>query len=165
MSEPEPIVPQQDESSPEPNFPPIISGKGGEDLNEVCIVVENSLGPSSVNNKLPIDVFPPAFWFKRGSREDLLARESIPIIGIDDDDVFSDDKENIESKDNKKLVDWATNVYVPACKDLLYHCSQEPVSSVKVQTYLRLLGNTITFFCNEHQSPVHGISPSRSMTG
>lgn len=90
---------------------------------------------------------------------------SLPSVGIDgvkgeedDDDVF---KHEIE--EDKKLVDWVMNVFVPACKSLLEQCSSEPVITSKVQTYLRLLGNTITFFCNEHQSPA--VSPSRSMAG
>lgn len=87
---------------------------------------------------------------------------SVPVIDIDDDDdVFSREKQ--ESEEDKKLVDWVMNVFVPACKNLLEQCSEEPVITSKVQTYLRLLSNTITFFCNERQSPV--VSPSRSVTG
>lgn len=98
-------------------------------------------------------------------------RSTIPSIdiisnnhnAIDDDDVFATNKTN-EHKEDKKLVDWVTNVFVPACKNLLEQCSVEPVVITKVQTYLRLLNNTIMFFCNEHQqSPV--VSPSRSMSG
>lgn len=82
------------------------------------------------------------------------------------DDVFELEKEKdqFEEEEKKKLQDWAKNVYVPACRSLLEHCSIDTVSTKQVQTYLRLLANTITFFCNEHQSQqeIRRISPSRS---
>ena len=83
-----------------------------------------------------------------------------------EEDIFKSGKEKdkFDEEEKRKLQDWAKNVYVPACRSLLEHCSIDMVSTKQVQTYLRLLANTITFFCNEHQSQqeLWRVSPSRS---
>ena len=110
---------------------------------------------------------------KKGNRDSIFASPfasrkkpdvplvDVPVITTDatvNDDVFKTEEE----EDYKKLVDWATSVFIPACKSLLDQCSAETVINSKVQTYLRLLSNTIVFFCNEHSGIV---SPSRSTSG
>lgn len=122
---------------------------------------------------------PPASWLKRSSNEKVnlaiaspLSSRKVPhhTATLPMIDVSHDEQENGEDDvfidkvpEDTKLVDWVTNVFIPACKNLLDQCSEYPVVITKVQTYLRLLNNTIMFFCNEHQSPV--VSPSRSMSG
>lgn len=81
-----------------------------------------------------------------------------------EDDVFTEvvDIRTEEEVEDKKLVDWATNVFIPACKSLLDQCCEEKVINSKIQMYLRLLSNTIVFFCNEHANIA---SNSRSISG
>ena len=86
------------------------------------------------------------------------------------DDVFQDVEIDMGSEVDSKLVDWAFNVFVPACCTLLRRCaemkaekdkessSDAPTSpgSIKtlsdcIQSDLRSLSNTINYFCTEQQ--------------
>lgn len=68
-----------------------------------------------------------------------------------DDDVFQDGELDICTHADGKLVDWAFNVFVPACRTMLFHCAEETVDAKQIQLDLRNLSNLIGFFCNEHQ--------------
>jgi hypothetical protein len=89
----------------------------------------------------------------------LSSRRTHQAVGAikEEEEVFTESKQ--ESEEEKRLIDWSTNVFVPTCISLLEQCSKGDMN--KVQTYLRLLSNSITFFCNEHQS-ITSFSPSRS---
>ena len=84
-----------------------------------------------------------------------------------EDDVFQCDDEGDKNRSEKKLVDWALNVYVPACRTLLQRCGAKKVDAKKVLSDLRNLSNTVNFFCTEHQKlneirSTHSMSPSHS---
>lgn len=84
------------------------------------------------------------------------------------DDVFQDVEIDMGSEVDSKLIDWAFNVFVPACCTLLSRCaetnalaesdnhrsmSQEealPLSDY-IKSDLRSLSNTINYFCSEQQ--------------
>ena len=95
----------------------------------------------------------------------------VPVnMGCDDvDSVFQDERARAKSEEEieRKLVDWAINVYVPSCKTLLQHCATKKVVPRNVQADLQHLSNTVTFFCNEHQersgSNRRSLSPSKSI--
>ena len=82
------------------------------------------------------------------------------------DDVFHDVDIDMGSEVDSKLIDWAFNVFVPACCTLLSRCaemeaqkdrdhdvSKEGMASLSdcIQTDLRSLSNTINYFCTEQQ--------------
>ena len=86
------------------------------------------------------------------------------------DDVFQDVEIDMGSEVDSKLVDWAFNVFVPACCTLLSRCAEmktekdkESSSEVSaspgaietlsdcIQSDLRSLSNTINYFCTEQQ--------------
>ena len=73
----------------------------------------------------------------------------------DDDDVFqSDFCSDVCFEADTKLVDWSYNVFVPACRTLLFHCrdgDSSELSSSQILADLRSLSNTISFFCSEQQ--------------
>ncbi len=69
----------------------------------------------------------------------------------DDDDVFQDGGLDACSHADRKLVDWAFNVFVPACRTMLFHCAEDTVDAQQIQLDLRNLSNLIGFFFNEHQ--------------
>ncbi|XP_019849732.1 PREDICTED: uncharacterized protein LOC100632362 isoform X1 [Amphimedon queenslandica] len=162
-----------EKESPQPHTPPIvatvptISKPSSDEEGPIMYVSQPNQWPiNSSNEKVN-----PALASPLTSRR-IPNRSTIPAIDIignnhdtinDDDDVFATNK-TTEHQEDKKLVDWVTNVFVPACKNLLDQCSEKPVIITKVQTYLRLLNNTIMFFCNEHQQS-SVVSPSRSMSG
>jgi hypothetical protein len=89
-----------------------------------------------------------------------------------DDDVFEFGGIDICNDADSKLVDWSYNVFIPACKTLLYHCSDgggSELSSEQILADLRSLSNTINYFCSEQQRlsgqlkfNVRGISSSLS---
>ena len=74
-----------------------------------------------------------------------------------DDDVFRPDfcgGLDVCYEADTKLVDWSYNVFVPACRTLLYHCRDggtTELSSSQILVDLRSLSNTISFFCTEQQ--------------
>lgn len=97
----------------------------------------------------------------------------LPSASIDpDDEVFEFGDIDICNEADTKLVDWAYNVFVPACKTLLYHCADgdsSELSSGQIIADLRSLSNTINYFCTEQQRlsgqlrfNVRGISSSLS---
>ena len=84
------------------------------------------------------------------------------------DDVFQDVEIDMGSEVDSKLIDWAFNVFVPACCTLLSRCAEiktqknkESSSGVSagaieslsdcIQSDLRSLSNTINYFCSEQQ--------------
>ena len=178
---PEPLTvnsQQEIEWSPEPDCPPIISS---------CL---NTCSTNTLPRVITLEPSPNGFSHIEESATPMLNLKEPPndIISrrlndvflpsplmrhkpdiIVDDDVFSEKNERRDDKENENLVDWAFNMYVPACKRLLESCNTNPVDFQQIQVYLRLLTNTITFFCNEHQQLQNqhsrGLSPSKSFTG
>ena len=84
------------------------------------------------------------------------------------DDVFQDVEIEMGSEVDSKLIDWAFNVFVPACSVLLHRCaeiksekdreSSDDVSESTIESLsdcilsdLRNLSNTINYFCSEQQ--------------
>ena len=86
------------------------------------------------------------------------------------DDVFQDVEIDMGSEVDSKLIDWAFNVFVPACCTLLSRCAEMKTEKDKqsssdvsaspgaietlsdcIQSDLRSLSNTINFFCTEQQ--------------
>ena len=86
------------------------------------------------------------------------------------DDVFQDVEIDMGSEVDSKLVDWAFNVFVPACCTLLGRCAEMKTEKEKesssdvsafpgaietlsdcIQSDLRSLSNTINYFCSEQQ--------------
>ena len=167
------LLKDSEKESPQPHTPPIVATiptiskpTNDEECPAVCVSQPTPWPKKSGNEKVNAALASPLTSRRIPNRSTI---PSIDIISNDheaieeDDDVFAKSKSS-ELQEDKKLVDWVTNVFIPACKNLLDQCSEEPVIITKVQTYLRLLNNTIMFFCNEHQhSPV--VSPSRSMSG
>lgn len=91
----------------------------------------------------------------------------VPPEEVMEDDVFQCEEKGDKIRAEKKLVDWALNVYVPACRTLLQRCAAKKVDAKKVLADLRNLSNTVNFFCTEHQKQneirsTHGMSPSHS---
>ena len=91
----------------------------------------------------------------------------VPPEEMAEDDVFQCEEKVDKNRTEKKLVDWALNVYVPACRTLLQRCAAKKVDAKKVLSDLRNLANTVNFFCTEHQKQneirsTHGMSPSHS---
>ncbi len=88
-----------------------------------------------------------------------------------DDEVFLGDIDICNEADTK-LVDWSFNVFIPACRTLLYHCAdgdESELASGQVLADLRSLSNTVYYFCTEQQRlsgqlrfNVRGISSSLS---
>ena len=74
-----------------------------------------------------------------------------------EDDVFNDgEAPDTQEEADTKLINWATNDFVPACHQLLLRCSDSKTTSAQVklanvQADLRSLSNVITFFCSEQQ--------------
>ena len=69
-----------------------------------------------------------------------------------DDEVFHDAEIDKCSDADMKLVDWACNVFSPACQTLLQHCAEDyEDKSGQIQYGLRNLSNTINYFCTEQQ--------------
>ena len=74
-----------------------------------------------------------------------------------EDDIFNDgEAPDTQEEADTKLINWATNDFVPACHQLLIQCSDSKtmsaqVKSANVQADLRSLSNAITFFCSEQQ--------------
>ena len=101
------------------------------------------------------------------------ARMILPSATIDpDDEVFEFGDIDICNEADTKLVDWAYNVFVPACKTLLHRCADgdnSELSSGQIIADLRSLSNTINYFCTEQQRlsgqlrfNVRGVSSSLS---
>lgn len=87
------------------------------------------------------------------------------------DDVFQDVEIDMGSEVDSKLIDWAFNVFVPACCTLLGRCAEMKAEKDKesssngvpaspgtietlsdcIQSDLRNLSNTINYFCTEQQ--------------
>ena len=85
------------------------------------------------------------------------------------DDVFQDVEIDMGSEVDSKLIDWAFNVFVPACCTLLSRCAKMEAQkesphhrntlvgatallfSDGIQSDLRNLSNTINYFCSEQQ--------------
>jgi DNA-binding ferritin-like protein len=87
------------------------------------------------------------------------------------DDVFQDVEIDMGSEVDSKLIDWAFNVFVPACCTLLGRCAEMKAEKEKesssdgvpaspgttetlsdcIQSDLRNLSNTINYFCSEQQ--------------
>ena len=90
----------------------------------------------------------------------LEVRKTAPELSVDTfDDVF---QEGVDVHD-EKLVDWAFNVFLPACRTLLCHCAEEEeLRASSIQYDLRNLSNTIDYFCTEQQK-LSGILKSRGM--
>ena len=95
-----------------------------------------------------------------------------PILQTIPDDAYDDVFQDVEIElgSDSKLIDWAFNVFVPACCTLLNRCeemkaerekSSSPTRSESVgataalsdciQSDLRSLSNTINYFCSEQQ--------------
>ena len=79
-----------------------------------------------------------------------------PILVTDpDDEVFREFADIDICKDaDSKLFDWAFNVFVPACRTLLFCCADgedTKESSEQITANLRSLSNSINFFCSEQQ--------------
>jgi len=97
----------------------------------------------------------------------------------EDDEVFqSDFCLDLCYEADTKLVDWSYNVFVPACRTLLFHCRDgdaSELSSSQILADLRSLSNTISFFCSEQQqlsshgtgatSPLSSSSAAVSLAG
>ena len=90
-----------------------------------------------------------------------------------DDDVFREFGDiDICNEADTKLVDWSYNVFIPACRTLLLHCSESynmEETPDQILADLRNLSNTISYFCSEQQRlsgqlrlNVKGISSSLS---
>ena len=93
---------------------------------------------------------------------------SQPIHLDNGEDVFTSDDKSVRGEEAGKLVDWVFNMYVPTCKSLLECCQSSSVDMKRLHQYLKLLSNSVTFFCNEHQQMrllKESVSPSKSFTG
>lgn len=140
-------------------------------ISDSCSTVATSEPFSS--RSLVVDVSP--FMNRRGEvggiHKSLGASAIVVPVNTNREEVhgvFQDERARVKNEEEieRKLVDWAVNVYVPACKSLLQHCAAKKVVPSKVQADLRNLANTVTYFCNEHQERSNfshrGLSPSKS---
>ena len=80
------------------------------------------------------------------SRANIISQ--ISILDTDEDEVFPD-SELVCTDNDEKLIDWAFNVFVPVCRNLLFACGKEVPSSKQVLASLNTVSNTINFFCNK----------------
>lgn len=84
--------------------------------------------------------------------------------GEHDDDVFHEVEIDMCTEADSKLVDWAYNVFVPACRTLLHHCAEEKTELSVIQSHLRNLSNSIGYFCTEQQKMSNLLSLNRGIT-
>ena len=92
----------------------------------------------------------PMFMRKLSDRRSkvLESMGTLPSILVPPEEMAEDDVFQCEEKvdrTEKKLVDWALNVYVPACRTLLQRCAAKKVDAKKV---LSNLANSISFAQN-----------------
>ncbi len=88
--------------------------------------------------------------------ESVVPSSEIGIPSIDpDDEVFREFGDiDLYNEADSKLVDWSFNIFVPACRTLLYHCADHDEtmeSSNQIFADLRSITNTISYFCSEQQ--------------
>ena len=77
-----------------------------------------------------------------------------PLAMENDDEVFQDPDIDTYNEADTKLVDWAYNVFIPACRTLLDHCivgGEIERNLNLIQSDLRNLSNIINYFCSEQQ--------------
>ena len=84
--------------------------------------------------------------------------------GVHDDDVFQEVEIDMCTEADSKLVDWAYNVFVPACRTLLHHCAGKNTELSVIQSHLRNLSNSIGYFCTEQQKISNMLSLNRGIT-
>ena len=155
-----------DEFSPEPEYPPIVSNSNNTNTESTLpryisfeIAMTESLSqPDTLDRTQP----------QQKDGKMVIADLSQPMYLDMPEELFTDNscKSSLEEEEIK-LVDWVFNMYIPTCKRLLECCHGNAVDQKTLQQFLKLLSNSITFFCNEHQQlqKQKEISSSKSFTG
>ena len=163
-----------EEFSPEPEYPPIVSTSSKKDATfpryisiPLGVSESESLSqPDKIDSpKIQLeveDISSESQLHFGGELSQPLDQGSTPVL--------NDIKKGLEEED-QKLVDWVFSMYVPTCKRIIECCQEQPVNLLQLRQYLKLLSNSITFFCNEHQEiqkqreSVSHMSPSKSFSG
>ena len=96
--------------------------------------------------------------------------EAIPSLEQEDDIFIDGETPDVQEQAESKLINWAYNDFVPACHQLLSQCSDSQtrsaqIKSANIQSDLRSLSNTITFFCSEQQQRLSQVFQVRPDTG
>ena len=156
-----------EEFSPEPDHPIIVSNSN-DNLESTLpryitldVTFTESLSQPDIIDCVEIDL-------QKEANDIATVDLSQPIHLDTEEDVFTGDDRSVRGEEAGKLVDWVFSMYVPTCKSLLECCQSSSVDMKRLHQYLKLLSNSITFFCNEHQQMrllKESVSPSKSFTG
>ncbi len=151
-----------DEISPEPEYLPIKSNSTTNTESTLPRYISFEIGiTDSLSQPDTLDYNQPQQKQLKMAANDL----SQPMY-FEPEEQYTETKSGLEEEE-VKLIDWVFNMYVPTCKQLLEYCQGHSVNLIKLQQYLKLLSNSITFFCNEHQQiqKQKEMSFSKSFTG